>query len=265
MPRKKRKITSYSFIIVPDSKDNPRNYKLTAFAVRSIILLAVLLVVLIIAGAATYWKVASVAIDYVRLKEENFELRSSLKRVESIRDELSQMQNMNEKIRESLSGYIQVESPQGNDTTSMSNLKFAMLEPEKKRTIYNSIPSIIPVKGFITRGYEVENLSVDPHYGLDIAAEKGTPIISAADGTVVFASFTLNAGYVIIINHDYGYLTVYKHNQRNMVSALEKVTKGQVIALVGDTGEISSGAHLHFEIWSNGQPQNPLAYVNNPN
>jgi murein DD-endopeptidase MepM/ murein hydrolase activator NlpD len=265
MPRRKRKTTQYSFVIVPDSKDNPFNFKLSATTVRIILLTALFMLVLIIAGAVTYWKVASVAIDYTRLKEENFELRSSLKRVETIRDEVAKMQNMNEKIRESLSGYVQVENRTETDTTHLSSLNFALMAPEKKRTIFNFIPSLMPVNGFITRGFEVEDLSVNPHYGLDIAAEKGMPIVSAADGTVLFSGFTLNSGYVLIIKHNFGYLTVYKHNQRNLVSELEKVVKGQVIALVGDTGEISSGAHVHFEIWSDGEPRDPLIYVNKPN
>jgi murein DD-endopeptidase MepM/ murein hydrolase activator NlpD len=107
----------------------------------------------------------------------------------------------------------------------------------------------------------VEDLIVDPHYGLDIAASKGTPIKSPADGTIVFSGWTHKSGYILVIEHKFGYLTVFKHNQRNLVSELEKVKKGQVVALLGDSGEISSGAHLHFEIWNNGQPLDPLMYV----
>lgn len=265
MARKKRKIKSYSFLIVPDSKDNPKNFSLSARAIRVSVLAIVLTLVLLIIGASTYWKVAEIAIDYTRLEEENFELRSSLKSVETMRAELSLMKNANEKIRKNLSGYIQIENKVENDTARLANLSFDKLEPEQKRTIFNFIPSIMPVKGYITRGFEVKDLSVDPHYGLDIAAEKGTPIMATAEGTIIFSEWTYNAGYVLIIKHSYGYTSVYKHNQRNLVIMLEKVEKGQVIAMVGDTGVVSSGAHLHFEIWSEGYPQNPLEYVSQKN
>ena len=265
MARKKRRIKNYSFLIVPDSKDNPKNFSLSAITIRSLFVLVIVVIALIITGASTYWKVADIAIDYSRLEEENFELRSSLKSIETMRQELSFMKNANEKIRKSLSGYVQLENKVESDTARMANLNFAQLEPEKRRTIFNFIPSIMPVKGYITRGFEVEDLSVNPHYGLDIAAEKGTPIIATAEGTVLFSEWTYNAGYVLILKHNYGYTSVYKHNQRNLVALLEKVGKGQVIALVGDTGEVSSGAHVHFEIWSEGYPQNPLEYVDQKN
>ena len=168
---------------------------------------------------------------------------------------------MNDQIRNTLTGYVQIEKISADDTTQKAALDFNELKPEKRRTIFNFIPSIMPVNGFITRGFQVKDLVVDPHYGLDIAASKGTAIKATADGTVIFSGWTLKAGYILIIKHKYGYTSLYKHNQRNLVSVLEKVSKGQVIALVGDTGEISSGAHVHFEVWNNDQPIDPLLYV----
>ncbi|KAA3611257.1 MAG: M23 family metallopeptidase [Calditrichaeota bacterium] len=261
MSRSKRKIKTYSFLIIPDSKDNPKNFTLSAFAVRSLLISAVVVLVLIVLGAASYWSVANIALDYVRLKEENFELRTSLQSVEGMQSDLSKMRKMNDDIRNTLTGYVQIEKVSAEDDTSLTDLDFDNLKPEKKRTIFNFIPSIMPVNGFITRGYQVKDLVVDPHYGLDIAASKGTAIKATADGTVIFSGWTLKSGYILIIKHKYGYTSLYKHNQRNLVSILEKVTKGQVIALVGDTGEISSGAHVHFEVWNNDQPIDPMMYV----
>ena len=261
MAHTKRKIKTYSFLIVPDSNDNPKNFTLSAFAVRSIIASSIAVLVLIVLGAASYWSVASISLDYMRLKEENFELRTSLKSAEGMKNDLSQMRKMNDQIRNTLTGYVQIEKISEDDTTQKPVLDFNNLKPEKRRTIFNYVPSLIPINGFITRGYEVKDLIVDPHYGLDIAASKGTPIKATADGTVIFSGWTLKSGYILILKHKYGYTSLYKHNQRNLVSVLEKVSKGQVIALVGDTGEISSGAHVHFEIWNNDQPLDPLLYV----
>lgn len=261
MPRKKRKISSYSFLIVPDTKDNPKNFTVSSFVLKIIILSLVVVGVLIVFGASTYWKVAEMALDYTRLEEENFKLAKSLENVKTMEADLSAMKKMNSKIRETLTGYVQVDKINNFDTTQLAELDFKDLVPEKRRTIFNFIPSEMPVEGFITRGYKVEDLSVDPHYGLDIAASKGTPVKAPADGTVVFSGWTHKSGYVLIIEHKFGFISVFKHNQRNLVSELEKVKKGQAVALLGDSGEISSGAHLHFEIWNNGQPLNPLIYV----
>jgi len=261
MVRKKRKIKSYTFLIVPDNKDTTKSFNISAFSLRVLFLLAITLIVVIATAATTYWKVAATALDYIRLEEENFELRNSIKRVENMKGDLSQMQKMNEKIRETLTGYVQVDNRALEDSTAVANLDFAKMAPEKRRTIFNFVPSVIPVDGFITRGYEVEDLSVDPHYGLDIAAAKGTPVKATADGTVIFSGWTLDSGYILMIKHNFGYTSLYKHSQRNLVETMENIKKGQVIALVGNTGEISSGAHVHFEVWKNGQPLNPLAYV----
>jgi murein DD-endopeptidase MepM/ murein hydrolase activator NlpD len=261
MPRKKRKVSSYSFLIVPDTKDNPKNFKISSFVLKILILVLIVVVTLIIFGASSYWKVAEMALDYTRLEEENFKLAKSLESVKAMEAELNTMKKMNSKIRETLTGYVQVDKINNEDTTQVDKLDFKELVPEKRRTIFNFIPSEMPVEGFITRGYKVEDLIVDPHYGLDIAASKGTPVKAPADGTIVFSGWTHKSGYVLIIEHKFGYITVFKHNQRNLVSELEKVKKGQAVALLGDSGEISSGAHLHFEIWNNGQPLNPLMYV----
>lgn len=262
MSRKKRKINSYSFLIVPDTKDNPKNFTISSFAIKIVVLILITIATLIVFGAASYWKVAEMAIDYTRLEEENFKLRSSMKSVESMKNDLSTIQKMNSKIRETLTGYVQIDKLNGEDTTQLDAvLDFKKLAPERRRTIFNFIPSLMPVEGFLTRGYQVDDLIVDPHYGLDIAASKGTPIKSPANGTIVFSGWTHKSGHILIIEHKYGYITVFKHNQRNLVSELEKVEKGQVVALLGDSGEISSGAHLHFEVWYNGQPLDPLMFV----
>ncbi len=262
MARKKRKVQSYSFLVVPDNKGEPRGIKLSAWSTRALLAGVLIVAVLVIAGAATYWKVASVALDYRRLQEENFELRNSLKQVENIRVDLAKMQKFNSQIRSSLSGYLKVENLESQDTTGIDELDFETMQPGQVRTIFNSIPSLMPVEGFITRGFQITNLTMEPHFGLDIAAANGTPIRAPANGIVVFEGWTSESGYVLVVQHGYGYLTVYKHNQRNLAGMLEKITKGEVIAYLGDTGEISSGAHLHYEVWLNGKPLDPLKYVN---
>ena len=99
------------------------------------------------------------------------------------------------------------------------------------------------------------------HFGTDIAVPSKSPVKSVASGTVVFAEWTLQTGYVVIIEHSFGLTSIYKHNESGLVSQGEKVESGQVIALSGNTGELSTGPHLHFELWRDGNPVDPEDYV----
>ena len=99
------------------------------------------------------------------------------------------------------------------------------------------------------------------HFGTDIAVPSKSPVKSVANGTVVFAEWTLQTGYVVIIEHSFGLTSIYKHNESGLVSQGEKVESGQVIALSGNTGELSTGPHLHFELWRDGNPVDPEDYI----
>lgn len=98
------------------------------------------------------------------------------------------------------------------------------------------------------------------HKGIDFAASTGTPVYAPMDGTVVTAQYSGNAGNLIVINHGNGYVTKYMHLNKMYVSAGTKVSKGQNIAAVGNTGN-STGPHLHFQVEKNGTPVNPLNYL----
>ena len=99
------------------------------------------------------------------------------------------------------------------------------------------------------------------HFGVDIAAPVNSPVKAIAKGTVVFAEWTIQTGYVVIIDHLYGLTSAYKHNNSGLVSQGDLVESGQVIALSGNTGEFTTGPHLHFELWRDGSPANPEDYV----
>lgn len=99
------------------------------------------------------------------------------------------------------------------------------------------------------------------HYAVDIVAPKDTPVKAVANGIVIFAEWTTETGYVIILEHKDGLLSVYKHNGSLNKSQGEIVRTGEVIASVGNTGEFTTGPHLHFELWDNGNPVNPLDFI----
>ena len=90
---------------------------------------------------------------------------------------------------------------------------------------------------------------------------KNTPIKAAAAGRVIFSEWSAATGFVIIIKHDYGLITVYKHNASLTKEQGDQVRSGEVIATAGSTGELSTGPHLHFELWLDGNPVNPTDYI----
>ena len=99
------------------------------------------------------------------------------------------------------------------------------------------------------------------HYAVDVVAPKDTPVKSIADGTVLFSGWTSETGYVIIVEHQEGLTSVYKHNGSLSKSQGDRVRAGEVIASIGNTGELTTGPHLHFELWRKGKPVDPLNYI----
>lgn len=120
-----------------------------------------------------------------------------------------------------------------------------------------SIVLFSPVSGTISEHYDAKK----KHYAVDIAAPKDMPVKSVALGTVVFSEWTADTGYVIIVKHENNLISVYKHNGSLTKSQGDIVRAGEVIASVGNTGEFTTGPHLHFELWSQGSPVDPEDYI----
>ncbi|MEQ6125009.1 M23 family metallopeptidase [Pseudotenacibaculum sp. MALMAid0570] len=114
-----------------------------------------------------------------------------------------------------------------------------------------------PISGSISQAFNAEN----KHFALDIVAKTGTPVKAVADGTVIFAEWTAETGYVILIKHANNFISVYKHNGTLLKQQGDLVKSGEAIASVGSTGELTTGPHLHFELWSDGYAVNPTNYI----
>lgn len=115
-----------------------------------------------------------------------------------------------------------------------------------------------PVNGFISSGFD----SKIAHYGADIVTDKNTPVKAIADGTVIVASWTQDTGNVIAIQHRNNLISIYKHNASLTRKVGDAVRAGELIALVGNSGEtLTTGSHLHLEVWYNGNPINPQNFI----
>src|SRR5699024_4693309 len=118
-------------------------------------------------------------------------------------------------------------------------------------------PVSYPLDGTPTRGFNPQK----GHFGIDIATKRGTPFRAMADGAVVNQSWTMNYGWVLYVQHSSNIITIYKHAESLSKSIGDIVSKGDILGTAGNTGIMSSGPHLHVEIWKNGIPQNPNLYL----
>lgn len=131
---------------------------------------------------------------------------------------------------------------------SLTSVKFRELQ----ETFFFS-----PLTGFISDRFDIKR----GHYGVDIVAKTNETVKNVADGTILFASWTQDAGYVIMIQHRGNLISVYKHNAELLKKVGTFVNAGEIISIVGNSGEMTDGPHLHFELWYNGNPLNPEDFV----
>lgn len=121
----------------------------------------------------------------------------------------------------------------------------------------SQIHFFVPLKGVVTEHF---NATPD-HFGIDLVSEPNARISAVLGGTVIFSGWTLETGYVIYLQHEADLISVYKHNAELLKVTGEKVKAGEAIAIVGNTGELTSGPHLHFELWHKGSAINPEQYM----
>ncbi len=114
-----------------------------------------------------------------------------------------------------------------------------------------------PVKGHLTSTFSHK----DKHYSVDISVEDNTRVVAAANGVVIFNEWNPATGNVIVIKHKSGLSSIYKHNSKIFKKQGDTVEAGEVIAIAGNTGELSTGPHLQFELWDNQQPLDPTKYI----
>ena len=172
----------------------------------------------------------------------------------------------------------QEEASVDNGNSSMENIEFtrseedslfrALVEKEERFNVsekpHHSSEQLLqntflvtPLKGMVVNKFG------DPrgHYGVDIVAGPGARVSAVMDGVVIFSGWTVETGYVIQIQHSNNLISIYKHNQRLLKTTGDHVKAGEAIANVGNSGELTTGPHLHFELWYNGVPLDPQEYI----
>lgn len=139
--------------------------------------------------------------------------------------------------------------------TSANNPNFGI---SSSKSIYESLFYYNPIEGVLVQKFS----PAMNHLGIDIATENESPVMAVRNGTVILAHWNYEFGNIIVIQHENNIISVYKHNYFLLKKEGDKVKGGEVIALSGNTGENSTGPHLHFELWINGTPVNPESFLN---
>lgn len=187
-----------------------------------------------------------------------------------------------ENIQRIMNGEVETDTARmalGADTKEYNDLDFTVsvqdsllrleVESEERYTLNSQSQSVSeslglpgmllfpPLIGTITSDYDMKV----GHYGIDVAAKEGETVKAISDGTVILASFTSDGGNVIQIQHANNLISVYKHNSVLLKKVGDRIEAGDSIAIIGNSGELTDGPHLHFELWYNGTPLNPRDYI----
>lgn len=270
---KLKEIKSFSFLIIPDNSGIKANsHELSPKKVALIILLYSIIVFFFSYLLLAFTPVGDLlnVSGKTLTSEDMSEVQILNERMVFLAKELEKMKSTNEKLRYAI--FL-------GDSTLIDSLKYTdslgvKSDDTKKPTskIKGDILKVIkqlffnygedqgkdylfsrPVNGFISREFDPDK----GHNGIDYVVRTGTPVFAASSGYVIFADYTVKDGYMILISSTNEYVTVYKHCSALLKKTRDLVTQGEIIALSGNTGEITTGPHLHFEIWKNGYPINP--------
>ena len=211
----------------------------------------------------------------------NSEVRSQIVanalRVDSLQDILNKQNLYIMNIQDIFSGKVMIDSVQTLDSLTAVRedtlMKRTQREEEFRRQYedkekYNlsSIISQPDMEGMVlfrpTRGMLTEHFNTEKkHFGIDVAANPNESVLATMDGTVVLSTYTAETGYLIGIQHNQDFVSIYKHCNSLLKNEGDRVKGGEAIALVGNSGTLSTGPHLHFELWYKGRPVNPEKYI----
>lgn len=270
-------LSKYRLVILnEESYEEKFSYGLSGL---NVFLLTAFLAILIIGLTASLIAFTSLK-EYIPGYDSTLLRTKALKNIERV-DSLTQVIYSNQEFINSIGGVITGEikkrefKSDQNEVNQFLNDKALKTSKEdsilrkivEKEDRFNALDPITkkvdfvlfsPVVGKVTSGFDFGS----KHFGIDVALPLKTPIKAVAGGTVVFAEWTVQTGFVIILKHTFGLISIYKHIDSGLIKQGDLIEPGQVIAFSGNTGELTSGPHLHFELWREGNPINPLDYIN---
>ncbi|MFT4534738.1 MAG: murein DD-endopeptidase MepM/ murein hydrolase activator NlpD [Saprospiraceae bacterium] len=261
----KEKLKDTYRIVVIDVEDLKEvgNYQLSMGQIYMYLLSGMLLFTVILVSLIAFTPLKRLTPGYGDI-EENTKFVELRKKIINIEEELEIQIVYTQGLQNMLSGNGDVSNtiPQSNmlPLTGKSNevISDADLRESKITRYLENQYFVPPLLGVISAAYDRAN----NHLGTDIIAPKDTPIKAISSGVVVSSDFTLDTGNTISVQHQNNVISIYKHNSALLKKSGDKVSAGEAIAIIGNTGELTDGPHLHFELWYNGNPVNPENFIN---
>ena len=245
------KPSRYTFLIVPDNDGDSRRFSISR---NGTLFIGIFLGIIVVAIVFSYTFLIPMASDYKRMDFRYNEVIGERIEVLELYRDLERMKQMEIVVQKALGMDL------GESDSTDSGLSKMMDDYPIKLTYLDNVPSLLPAAGVLTQDMIVSNEEdIREHYGVDIAVPQGEPVMASASGQVIFSGWTTELGNLVIIYHGNEFFTYYGHNELILVKPYEKVKRGDVISTSGNSG-ISSGPHLHFEIWKDGEPVDPLLY-----
>ncbi|NQV30467.1 MAG: M23 family metallopeptidase [Candidatus Marinimicrobia bacterium] len=246
----------YTILILPDNEANGKSIAVTARTINILKLLALLLLASIILFSTYY---LPKALEFRAIQKENDYLLRERQEVTGLLKDAKRIEEISHFIESTLGDHYAYSGKDGDSSEVLKeNWEFS---PFETMGLLDDLPTYLPIKGFVNAGFQVrEGLFSQDHLGIDLSSIQDRVVKAAGRGYVVFSDWTYRFGNIIIIDHGNGYLTVYGHNEQNLVTQRQVVDRAEPIAIMGNTG-ISDGAHLHFEIWHEGVPLDPATFI----
>lgn len=274
----KKLLHKYRMVILnEDTFEERLSFKLTRLNVFVVVSLGAIILI-----AATTLLIAFTPLREYIPGYSSAELKNEATNLAYTTDSLQNVLKLNEQylssIKQVLTGEVETSALSRDSivTSSYESNEIEEVEPSKEDSIlraevaqedkYNILPTATdridfslfpPVKGSISEPFNAK----EKHYAVDVVVARNSPVKSVADGRVIFSEWTAQTGYVIIVKHGYGLLSVYKHNASLTKEQGDVVRAGEVIATAGSTGEYTTGPHLHFELWNESTPVDPTDYI----
>ncbi|MDG2265957.1 MAG: M23 family metallopeptidase [Candidatus Marinimicrobia bacterium] len=251
------KPSKYTVLLIPDNETEGRSFSFNRSWFYIFVIIAISFISFIF--LAGYFLIPK-ATEYQKMKKDYNKLVMERVKVMELFQDLQRLQQMDEFLRKNLGSEVDLSSFQnGLDSLSKTSMIHNRNNNYSTNQIIN-IPTKAPIDGYITQRMIMRpHIWKSNHYGIDISVKEGDPVVASASGLVIFSGWSTDLGNMIIIYHGNDYFTFYGHNQVNLVDKRDIVNRGDVISLAGNTG-ISSGPHLHFEVWEGSNPLDPLNF-----
>jgi murein DD-endopeptidase MepM/ murein hydrolase activator NlpD len=263
--KRRPKTKNFTLMIVPSDGSATRTYKLRKIWIKFLAFFLLLLLLISIVIGTTYTKLVQTALDFQQLKEDFEIVVSEREKIHNILRDIQKLRFYKNQVTNTLTGYVDMKKITTDSVQIDSPVEeFSLQSREETSQVamtFQDYPVNVPLDGFITRKFELSGGEYT-HPGIDIAATKGAPIKAAGGGIVVFADWTRSFGNTVVILHENGFHSHYSHCQTLLVKAGDMVSSDTVIATAGNTGQRTSGVHLHFELWRGNIPLDPQVFLN---